>query len=174
MDAKLEIGGVEIETRSYGNLFATNDVVYDGMSVFVMCGLTGFRPQSYDFIKERCKPTEKTKGRMRLYERNDGVLVAYDCNADNHIYAGRESYDLLNDALSLLMEAGAKRVLMNGIRSREAPNPRITDANEVDTLQALIEWIRLHSNSSLEKVTCISGGGEFQRALELIRKSLHV
>jgi len=41
----------ELDTKTY-DIFNAEDQGFDGVAIFVMSGLTAFRPQSYDYIRK--------------------------------------------------------------------------------------------------------------------------
>ena len=101
-----------------GSIFEAENNAADGVAIFVMCGLTGFRPNTRDYVSTLGDSIGCHEGLTMFSKRTEhgDILFIYDENPDNKIYELNEMYDLVDKTLELFAGNGVRRIAMNGIR----------------------------------------------------------
>ena len=101
-----------------GSIFEAENNAADGVAIFVMCGLTGFRPNARDYVRTLGNSIGCHEGLTMFSKRTEhgDILFIYDENPDNKIYELNEMHDLVDKTLELFAGNGVRRIAMNGIR----------------------------------------------------------
>ena len=105
-----------------GSIFKTELYGLDAIIIFIPCGLTAIRHNSYNFIKQFGEPI-KQDGEFFLYQnklKNKGQhgldYVLIDRNKSNKIYNLENIRILVDYTLNKMSKLGVKHIGMNGIR----------------------------------------------------------
>ena len=105
-----------------GSNFKTELHGLDALIIFIPCGLTAIRHNSYNFIKQFGEPINQD-GEFFLYQNKlknkehqglDYVLI--DRNKSNKIYNIKHIRLLVDYSLNQMLKLGVKHIGMNGIR----------------------------------------------------------
>ena len=101
-----------------GSIFEAENNLAEGVAIFVMCGLTAFRPNARDYIKTLGTQTGWAN-RLAVFSKHTArgdITFLYDENRDNKIYDIGELHAIVDRTLNFFAERGVGRVAMNGIR----------------------------------------------------------
>jgi hypothetical protein len=119
-----------------GSIFETELHGLDAIIIYIPCGLTAIRIDSYNFIKQFGEPINQD-GEFFLYQnklkgkRHQGLdYVLIDRNKSNKIYNITHMRLLVDYTLNKMSKLGVKNIGMNGIRIRGG-NPELLLVKEV-------------------------------------------
>lgn len=126
--------------------FETGDILshkygFDGIAAFIPCGLTAFRVQCEDFIKNDIS----------------NLIMILDRNENNKIYDITEVGNMVYSTLNSLYSKGAKSIGMNSIRTTLGAG-----LSEKEVAKNCIKWIQ--DNNPIDfKIVLIDLRGGFER-----------
>lgn len=145
-----------------GSIFEAENNAADGVAIFVMCGLTGFRPNARDYVRTLGDSIGRYNGLAifsRRTERGD-ILFLYDENPDNKIYTLDEMHDLVNKAFKLFAKKGIRRIAMNGIRI--TPEDKQEHLAEMLLVAFVKSWCSAHEGA-FEVIDFVGKDGGFDK-----------
>ena len=143
-----------------GSIFEAENNSVEGVAIFVMCGLTAFRPDARDYVKTFGAQTGRVGG-LAVFSKHTAhgdITCLYDGNRDNKIYGIGELHALVDVTLTSFAERGIRRVAMNGIRIK--PENRGEYSAEASLLAAVKNWCFMHERA-VESIDLVDMRGGF-------------
>lgn len=145
-----------------GSIFEAENNSADGVAIFVMCGLTAFRPNAREYIRTFGGRTDLSNG-LAMFSKHaeqGDITCLYDENRNNKIYDIGELHAIVDRTLNFFAERGVRRVAMNGIRIKSIISHE--HFAEASLLAEVKDWCSAHE-SAFESIDLVDKRGGFGR-----------